>query len=281
MRSRVLAVGAVAALTAALTGGPVHAAPPSLTANQAFDTLAAERGLAGFAGVTNDGSHLTLWWKGAPPAAVTNRLTAAHSSLPIVVRRAAYSMAEIRRAAEPIKALLAHPQPHLRGVMIPPDGHGLEVVTDGSPDALKGLPAVGVPVSVRAWTNFSFLDSRLDDSSPWSGGGRLKIYNGSNYLGYCTTGWGVHSASGTRYLLTAAHCGKTGTRFTDGAGELIGYGNQDRNDLDIMLIPTYSANNMWDGPVASGNFLKWVAGSDDARPNDQLCTSGSTSGAVC
>lgn len=201
--------------------------------------------------------------------------------MPVVVRSAAYSRAEIVQAAEPIKAKLRTPQPHRRGILIPPDGHGVEVVTDGSPDALGDLPAIGVPVSVRAWTNFSFLNSRLDDSSPWSGGGRLKIYDGSTYLGYCTTGWGVHSASGTRYILTAAHCGKTGTRFTDGAGEFIGNGNQDRNDLDIMLIPTYSANNMWDGPATTGNFLKYVAGSDSARPNDRLCTSGSTSGAIC
>lgn len=218
------------------------------------------------------------------PAGQRGRLdTRGRRAVPVEVRAIAHSREELKRAAAPIRRLLeSNPGLGLRGIVLPPDGSRVIVQADRDPaTVMHSVPQIGVPVSVERASFALHVDTRVNDASPWSGGGRLNVSDGSRF-GLCTAGFGVHDNAGNRYLLTAGHCGAPGrTTFSDGAGDYIGRGGAERVDLDIMLVPTYSANNMWDGGTEHGSYLRWLAGSADVYPGEHVCTSGSMSGRVC
>ena len=78
-------------------------------------------------------------------------------------------------------------------------------------------------VALRVEKPFKAMSGRFNDSSPFYGGMRY----GNARMRACTYGFSVTNANGTRYALTAGHCGTVGetyvaTRFsggTDNAGE--------------------------------------------------------------
>lgn len=85
----------------------------------------------------------------------------------------------------------------------------------------------GDAVALRVEQPFTAVSGRFDDSSPFYGG----IRYGNQRIGACTYGFSVTNAHGTRYALTAGHCGFVGETYaamtysggSDGVGE--GYTN--------------------------------------------------------
>jgi hypothetical protein len=239
---------------------------------------------AGYAGVGLDGSQVVVWWKGALPRAVRDVLNAERRSVQVRVAPAAHTRAELRAAAARIDTdLRANPKSPYYGIEIATDGSGIVVDADASMvHAAAGVPSrwsvpAGIPVSIKYGTR-ARTTGRLDDSPPYWGGGRIQ--NNDNNA-FCTAGFAVHSGS-SNYMLTAGHCGRPGGGWNNGNdSRFFGTGARENVGHDLLLISATVGGRIWDGGVGSGEFTKGVVGSDDAHPNEFLCTSGATAGAVC
>jgi hypothetical protein len=185
-------------------------------------------------------------------------------------------------------------------VDIASDGSGL--VVDADPD--RALPLAlpidmnvpaGIPVSVvkRKRLRFAYtgpinalpkgLASRLDDTWPYWGGGRITNTDFRTDINpvQCTAGFPV-TAGGAQYMLTAGHCGRPGGAWTNGNNtEFFGTGAYEHVGYDLLLISASVGGAIWDGGVGSGEFTKGIAGWDWVWPGEWLCTSGSVTGALC
>lgn len=233
----------------------------------------------GYAGIELLDSAVALSWKGAVPPAMTKVIAEASRIAPIRVRPAAYSMAELRAAADALRSA----QPHAQAIKFRADGSGLVAGMAPTAGAARraALADVGVPVTVVEEPALR-PTSRDDDWAPWKGG--ATIVNATRSTA-CTSGFAVRNGS-ANYLLTAAHCGQAGDRFQDGRGEFIGNVGPRHQDHDIELVPTTAV----DGHVYVGNptdnLVASVEGWGWTFVGEYLCQSGATSsrtvgGPVC
>jgi hypothetical protein len=145
---------------------------------------------------------------------------------------------------------------------------------------VAAVPRVAVPVRVVHEAPLRPV-TREDDWAPWSGGAQIR--NGGSY---CTSGFGVRNNANARYILTAAHCGQTGNRITDGQGEWIGNVGPRHQDHDIALIPTSNVDDQIYVGGSNSNASRVVDGWDWTFVGEYLCQSGVTSafqtgGPVC
>ena len=235
----------------------------------------------GFAGMALEESAVVVWWKGAVPDAVKKAIDAARATVPVEVRSARHSQAELKRASATIlESIKANPGGPFHAVATRADGSGLTV--ERTPDATtadaSSLPEVDVPVRVVRGEPRK-LTSRLSDTSPYWGGARL------NNPSQCTSAFGVR-VGGVSYLLTAGHCGKMGSPFWNGDWtRFIGSTSHERDDHDLLMIRpnagTSAGSRIYDGGVGAGEIDKAVAGWQHVTPGEWLCTSGSFSGAIC
>ncbi|NUP53693.1 MAG: hypothetical protein HOW97_41185 [Catenulispora sp.] len=130
---------------------------------------------------------------------------------------------------------------------IDPDTDSVQIVSTGVTDGLRARAHAlfGDAVTVRGVSKLTMAQGRFDDSSPYWGGDRI-----GNTTGYCTYGFSLTNAYGTRYGITAGHCWGMGsgvdvTRQFGGTGnygagyasfgtvQVRRYGN---NSLDAELI---------------------------------------------
>jgi hypothetical protein len=230
---------------------------------------AVEHGPAdGYAGVGLTGDHVTLWWKGDPPAQIRAAVRDARLVAPVDVASAEHSRTELNAAARTVMAgldadgLAASARVRLRA-----DGSGLLVQVAADSPATPRLAAVDVPAQVVREQR-QVPRSRDDDTPAWRAG---MIMGGG---GACTAGFGVRDAAGNTYLLTAAHCGVVGAVYNDGAGEQIGTMVQRRNEHDIALIRTGPVSNtIYSGYIDDERQLV-VSGYTLAFPGQLLCQSG-------
>ncbi|MBL7258946.1 peptidase [Paractinoplanes lichenicola] len=278
---RWLAVAAATATATALSAVPAEAAPapaPSvrgLSATQQMEQQrplvaaasavrwAVERGsYPGYAGITLNKADVTVYWKGALPASMRRVVDQASGQAPVKVQRAAYSMAELRQAAAKLSG---------QAVKLQPDGSGLIVSV---PQAVRAtaVPDVGVPVTVVAEAALEPV-SRDDDWAPWKGG--ATIVNTDQGTA-CTSGFGVRNGSAS-YILTAAHCGQAGQRFTDGRGEFIGTIGPRHQDHDVELVPTSSVDGYIYVGTPTDSVAAPVEGWGWTFVGEYLCQSGVTS----
>ncbi len=282
---------AAAVLAAAVLVAPTASATPAAETDAAALRMERQRPLVaaasrirweierraypGFAGIALEDTQVALWWKGAVPASMAAVVSQARRTAPVRVRTAAHSLAELRAAAATIRA--ADPG-SVDAVKFPADGSGL--VLGVSPAARAAVPQVDVPVTIVHEEPLRPV-SREDDSAPWSGGAQIR--NGNSY---CTSGFGVRNSSNARYVLTAAHCGQTGNRITDGRGEWIGDVGPRHQDHDVALIPTSNVDDQIYVGGANSNATRVVDGWDWTFVGEYLCQSGVTSafetgGPVC
>nr|MDT0661665.1 cellulose binding domain-containing protein [Micromonospora sp. DSM 115978] len=243
----------------------------------------------GYAGIGIVDDHVTLWWKGALPPDVADAVTAARRTVPVEVSAAAYSRAELRRAAARINPVVdADPTDAAHDVRLRTDGAGIEVAVDDTAGAaLPKLPATGVR------TRFVERDrmaqrSRYDDPAPFDGG----IGIGFTTPG-CTAGFGVRDAdTGAGYVLTAEHCGAIGSPWhvgwntTTGTGTLVGYAVDSSDDHDTMIIGTSVPGDHIYVGGQHDEVRAEVVGWTPVVPGQLLCQSGYTSageigGPVC
>ena len=238
----------------------------------------------GFAGIALEDAQVALWWKGAVPASMTAVVAQARRIAPVRIAPAAHSLAELQAAAATIRARVdADPSSPVHAVKIPADGSGLVLGTEPARAAASvapALPRVDVPVTIVREAPLTET-SRDDDAAPWSGGAMIR--NGGSF---CTAGFGVRNGANARYILTAAHCGQSGNRITDGRGEWIGDVGPRHQDHDVALIPTSNASDRIYVGGANSNSTRVVDGWDWTFVGEFLCQSGVTSanqtgGPVC
>lgn len=239
----------------------------------------------GFAGIALEDAQVALWWKGAVPAGMSTVVARARRHAPVKVRTAAHSLRELRAAAAKVRATTdVSPTGPLHAIKIPADGSGLVLAAPIGIRTATAVPEVAVsvtvPVTVVQEEPLRPV-SRENDWAPWSGGAQIR--NGGSY---CTSGFGVRNSANARYILTAAHCGQTGNRITDGQGEWIGDVGPRHQDHDIALIPTSNVDDQIYVGGSNSDTTRVVEGWDWTFVGEYLCQSGVTSafqtgGPVC
>lgn len=237
---------------------------------------------AGYAGITLDDDHVTVWWKGAVPSRVAAAVTAARDVAPVEMAVAAHSRAELTAAAATAMAHIRAGGSAFSSVEIAYNGRGL--VLNGTASASRrtaaesrsrlGIPA-GIDVKVRT-DGPLVLQNRVDDPAPFQGGSDIHTGN----LG-CTSGFSVANSSGT-YLLTAGHCGDVGSQFRGGLNQPIGTATAKHRSHDLMLISAPVEGKIWFGGArADAVGTLGVGGWAGTFPGEFLCREGVYSGTVC
>jgi hypothetical protein len=228
---------------------------------------------AGYAGISLEESAVALWWKGVLPAAMRRVVARASRSAPVLVRPAGYSMAELRAAAGRLRAGWPGGGDAVQAIKLKPDGSGLIVSVPRAASSLRAsVPDVGVPVDFLVETALE-PTSRDDDWAPWKGG--ATIVNPDQGAA-CTSGFGVRNGSAS-YILTAAHCGQAGQRFTDARGEFIGTIGPRNQDHDVELVPTSSVDGYVYVGTPTDSVAAPVEGWGWTFVGELLCQSGVTS----
>ncbi|MFG1606958.1 peptidase [Actinoplanes sp. NPDC049265] len=225
----------------------------------------------GYAGIVLEESSVALWWKGEVPASMRRVVAQASRTAKVQVRPADYSVTELRAAAGRLRAAWPGGDDAIEAIKFRPDGSGLvvSVPTSARPQA---APAVGVPVDISAEAALRPV-SRDDDWAPWKGG--ATIVNPDQGTA-CTSGFGVRNGSAS-YILTAAHCGQSGQRFTDARGESIGTIGPRNQDHDVELVPTSSVDGYVYIGTPTDGAAALVQGWDWTFVGEYLCQSGVSS----
>jgi hypothetical protein len=261
----------------------IHAVIEPLLANLDPKKAAAIPGYAGVI-VDADHNHFTLFWKGEPPASVTEALAMLPSGMTAEVRPAVFSKAELHAQRDQlIKDDAATPAEYrAHHIRVREDGSGIDVsVPNAKPGSFPRAGGSNVRVIVEPPAQPL---TRQVDRDPYYGGARLQMVNGSTVVRFCTSGFIVMN-SGRPFAIAAAHCGIGGFTVWNGRGETIGsvfdQSLETGTEL-IKLAPASGAARIYDG--AWNNSLgvnKPVLGKLGSAQGDWLCTSGSFSGVVC
>ncbi|WP_431921594.1 hypothetical protein [Nonomuraea jabiensis] len=240
------------------------------------------QGYPGLAGIAIKGTALEVWWKGDLPPKL-RKLIDSITGVKIIVRKAAYSQAELEKAAAKLEAdMRDNPDTLLHSVRYLADGSGVAVSTEVEADKVRETLtrlAGPLPVQVIIAPRWELHTGRMTDTMNFWGGGR--ILNISQGLG-CSAGFAVAGGAG---MLTAGHCGDIGNEFRNGDHTVTyGWARRKRASHDLMLIPTNAAGRIYVGGVdipKTHNMSMAVAGWDWAWPGELICHSGATSGTVC
>lgn len=265
----------------------------------------------GISGVVVDPDHrkMSLYWKGAPPAAVANRIKAAAANgVEVTVRQAPYTEAELFAEADRIsrRPLFngARTGQRMMKVSPRPDGTGLDVGLHGLPadvsaqQASQVVPALQstMPLKVTATDQVSFTTRAFDTAPYWGGSYIHRRANGNS----CTSAFGVTGLNGAAtYLLSAAHCGEgawgsalyqdaNGNVQQDVYGNTIPAGRATDIDAQLILTPALDGSSIYWGsninPPAGdpgSNSGVPVRGWTPNSTGNAFCLSGSYSGTVC
>ena len=144
------------------------------------------------------------------------------------------------------------------------------------------MPFVGLPVHVKHNRTPEPAWGRLADTAPWYAGGLIKGFNPDGTTSRCTSGFGVRDTAGTRYMLTAGHCGAEYSSWWSNEMNLsIGHAREKNTAMDVMRIPIIAGGFTYDGGVGVNEFTKDVVGAGNVHIGEWLCQSGAVSGAVC
>lgn len=263
--------------------------------------LVDQNGYPGFTGqiADPDGARLLLCWLSGDPLPSPVAAIVANPGQPITVVRedTPFSYNQLAARVGSIdgnSSLGAQINGSINAVVVPEEGTGLIAeVTPNDPSTFDQAhaqsvlsAAAGVPVTVEvnpAPTGFT----RLNDASPWSGGGRLTT-GGAMPRPICSSGFGMVIGT-TPYLLTALHCG-AGPFFN---GQLAGANRRRIGAVGPNVVAADSEAIAIDNPnTASRNIYK--GGVNDATEGSVriaaagvnvrglfVCTSGSFSGQHC
>jgi hypothetical protein len=233
---------------------------------------------SGYTSIALGDDSVIVNWKGGVPRAVREAVARARRDVPVEVKPAKHSKIELESAEKRIRERLTRGAGPGFSIEIPADGSGLVVNTEGNvEDAKRRVPDVGASLTVRRKQNPE-PTSRLADWPQWWGGARISRALG----GQCTSGFGVRDYYGSRFILTAGHCGSPGEDFYNGDwSRYIGKGYGKHTAYDVMLIQADAGGHIYDGGVGVREFSKDVVGAGQVFMGEWLCTSGSVSGAVC
>ncbi|UKZ02674.1 S1 family peptidase (plasmid) [Streptomyces viridifaciens] len=249
--------------------------------------------VAGYAGHTIDPGLglLTLFWHGDVPERVSNVLAHPPAGIIATVRQAPYTLQELCEARDRLVVAAARGEADAvwNGVGPAPEGTGLTVtytpaingghrMLTGERVAARAADIAGVPVTAAPATAPAATATRHSDANPWSAGAELTTPGNA----FCTSGFGAWRDK-TPVLLTAAHCGTSGT-YKTGTGTVIGAASDADTGLDITVINTNGTpsgrfyDGAWDN--ASG-YSKRVFGAGHNSVGGLVCGSGAMSGVHC
>ena len=261
--------------------------------------LVDQNGYAGFTGLIADPDNAGLilcWLRGDPlPGPIASIV--ANPGQPIHVTRedSPYSYIDLATRADPLVAndsLGAQIGGTIHSVNVPEEGTGLTagVQPDNPATFDPGLAAAiltaaaGVPVGVSVGPAPE-ASTRLNDTSPWFGGGRL---TDNVPRPICSSGFGM-VVGRAQFLLTARHCGVQA--FSN--GQLAGAGRQLIGNVTAAVLPADSEAISIAAPGVAGTSI-YTGGVNDATEgsirvnrvgvnirNQFVCTSGSFSGEHC
>lgn len=256
-------------------------------------------GLAGFA-VDEDLGVVTVRWKTPVPMQVMAGARVAEAGVNVRVIPAAWSLADADIATNRVIAAVAKGAiPRPTSMTLGNDAATLRV---GFPRDAGGEPQVtvtaeqlgaiaGMPVTLFSEEKVQ-LTTRINDYSPWLGGGLMRRKINGIYPTACSTGFSMH-VDGSSRLLSAAHCDVPGNAaWADGTGmDQLTYGGSDvdvlRNTLDTMLIDPvgetagYVFGGGWNAPPTDPRYILKVAGFATSPAGETVCTSGANSGEHC
>ncbi|MFD7985395.1 trypsin-like serine protease [Kitasatospora indigofera] len=267
----------------------------------------------GYAGIVvhPETGELALYWKGAVPQKIRDvQSRATNTGLKVVVSAAAHSAQELETARDALekhakgKDAATEPIAAWNSVAVLPDGSGLSVtynsptsqstqsvkakahtiaqqrITDASPVdfATRAQALVGVPVQAAPAPEMEDTYWRGDDSSPFWAGAQLITPSNA----FCSSGFGGSHAGGN-VVLTASHCGTSGT-FITGSNSVEGWAGDYSLDYDTTFVNlngsagTQFYDGAWNDP---NGYHKHIASWGLNRVGDYVCTSGAMSGVHC
>jgi hypothetical protein len=127
------------------------------------------------------------------------------------------------------------------------------------------------------------LVGRLDDVAPHIGGAGIRNIS-INPQGLCTAGPTVKTSNGTRYMVTAGHCGDpTDTFYSHSGNHFFGTMTHKRpfpaRDMAMFRGSTYRYHVYYGG--TSSNHGWPVSGAANPGTGGAYCTSGRVTGEVC
>lgn len=247
-----------------------------------------------YAGAVVDGAAgtLTVYWHG-PATDLVNSVVAdgAADGVRVIVNAAKYSAQQLEAARTKLehtaigKTASVEPVAAMTSVEVNPDGSGLSVGYDPAETHLsasdfsahaRGLAGVPVAATTRP-SGSSVVLNRQNDLAPFVAGARLITPNDE----YCSSGFdGTYG--GHPVLLTAAHCGTSGTFFNGNYGT---YGTAigHNNTYDVTFIKVSSNKNQYyEGCWCdTTGFHKNITSVGLSHDGDYVCTSGAMSGVHC
>jgi hypothetical protein len=123
------------------------------------------------------------------------------------------------------------------------------------------------------------LQSRYYDTAPFWGGAAIYRPDGAR----CTTSFAVKNSVGTRYMVTAGHCGGVGTTWRTAGGVYVGQTVSRPNfpTYDMALI---SGGSSYGSYIYMGNSTGYgskVLGAGNPVVGSYYCTSGTTTNENC
>jgi hypothetical protein len=278
----------------------VMARQPALdAARDAITKAAAQQPDSGFAGTWVDAVHddLTLYWHGAltgAPAVAVRELRA--KGVDVIVASAAYTAQQMNAAVNVLRSSAAARAAGATRFEPLYDGGGVQVGIPTAagvrteviaPSVAASLQNVAGGVKVRVVSVLRSKDyTREADSGAMRGGAVLTSPTSNGYETVCSSGFALTwPAIGKQYLVTAGHCGSTGSSWGNGQNIFIGEAQGASSTANDALFINVSSSSpyIYDGPGAdiSGQFTKPVVGVTSNGPGDYVCDSGAITGAVC
>ncbi|MFH8385481.1 S1 family peptidase [Kitasatospora sp. NPDC018058] len=247
----------------------------------------------GYAGHTIDPQQglLTLYWHGDVPERITGLLAHTPPGITATVLQAPYTLRQLREARDRlVEAAVrgdagavwnaAGPAADGTGLIVnyTPDSARRHRVLTGEQVAAHAAELAGVPVDAGPAAAPTATATRHSDASPWSAGAELTAPGNA----FCTSGFGAWRGK-TAVLLTAAHCGTSGT-YRTGTGAEIGKAADADTGLDITVINIHGtpSGRFYDGAWDNGSgYSKRVFGAGHNSVGGLVCDSGAMSGVHC
>jgi hypothetical protein len=255
--------------------------------------------------------RVDIYWKGHPTQELADALESRTNDVLVQVHKTPYSLADIELAKEILVTLLESMgttnQAQVSS-MVDNSAIKLQVSSSTSLSAVEKLLDAfhlvsGTPVEISfADYDTSGLTTRPADSSPYSGGALIGIGQ-QQFAGYCSSGFGVKSAtSGVNYILTANHCfhayssssytsanvfsGTNAQGIFDGHTTVGTWQNTTGYNKPTLDLAVYrpssgvSANTIYTGSVSSNSKVT-ISKAMNPVVGETVCTSGGMSGAHC
>ncbi|MCL6737988.1 hypothetical protein [Streptomyces neyagawaensis] len=156
----------------------------------------------------------------------------------------------------------------------------VEVATDAPESDTQAL-ADAHPGKIEVQrTRFETQENRFNDGSPYNGGASI-VNSSSNAT--CTAGVPIkHVFTGTRYMTTAAHCGRLGDVYQQkqsngNAGAFFGRTISELRGLDTAVMNAGGYRGwIWAGGSSTSTTEKWIEGGTSVWRGMKVCVSGQT-----